>query len=83
MMYGWELNAWGWAWMVVMMTGGILLVILLAAILLRMDSRGPQSVKEEDREQVLALRMARGEIGEEEYRRRTALLPPGNGTSDQ
>jgi len=81
MMDGWDMNGWGWGWMVVMMTIAILLVTLLAVTLMRSDSRGPGGATEEDPAQVLALRLARGEIDEEEYQRRRTLLQPGNGSA--
>ena len=73
-MNGWDMNGWGWGWMVVMMTIGTLLVALLVITMIRGTTPGPQSSREEDPANVLALRLARGEINEEEYQRRKELL---------
>lgn len=81
MMYGWDMTGWGWVWMVTVMTTGILLVALLAVALVRSDSRGTQGIGQEDPENVLALRLARGEIDEEEYQRRKTILRPDLGSS--
>ena len=81
-MDGWDMNGWGWGWMVVMMTIAVLLVTLLAVTLMRSTSQGSHSVPEKDPAQVLALRLARGEIDEEEYQRRMTLLRPEHGSSN-
>ncbi len=82
MMDGWDMNGWGWGWMVVMMTIAVLLVTLLAVTLMRNTAQGPHRLPEEDPAQILALRLARGDIDEEEYQRRQTLLRTGHGSSN-
>jgi putative membrane protein len=80
MMDGWDMNGWGWGWMTLMMVVGVLLVALLVVTLLRGSVPGPRSDDRPDAEQVLAQRLARGEIDEDEYRRRRGALRSTNGT---
>lgn len=68
------MNGWGWGWMTLMMVIGVLLVALLVVTLLRGSAPGPRSDDRPDAEQILAQRLARGEIDEDEYRRRRGAL---------
>jgi putative membrane protein len=81
MMYGDHMNGWGYGFMTV----GMLLfwalliftVILLVRYLPGRDHRPPQPPPpppDEGAEQILAERFARGEIDEQEYRHRLAVL---------
>jgi len=72
----WYHGGWGWGtWLV--MTVGMLafwgLVIWAILALARGPSGGP-APREQTPEQILAERLARGEIDEDEYRRRLAAL---------
>ena len=78
MMYGWY--GWGWSGMIVMtlvmvafwvavITGIVLLVRYASA-----DGQRGQAPQARTAEDLLAERFARGEIDEEEYRRRLTLL---------
>lgn len=82
MMDGWNMSGWNWGWMVVMMTIATLLVTLLAVTLMRNASQGPRSLPEEDPAHILALRLARGDIDEEEFQRRQTLLRTGHGSTN-
>jgi putative membrane protein len=68
------MTGWGWGWMALMMTVGILLVALLVLVLVRGSVSRPQSEDRDDPTQILAQRLARGEIDEAEYRRRLSVL---------
>ncbi|MFE7607042.1 SHOCT domain-containing protein [Streptomyces celluloflavus] len=90
--YGHAMNGWGWLGM---MTGTVLLwalIIVIAVLVFRALARpGPPGGEHTGRrggpapggptpERILAERYARGEIDDEEYRRRLATLrdmPPG------
>lgn len=65
-MTGWALGAEAWIWM-----GAWALVMVLVVWLL---VREPRRARPQDPAAILRLRLARGEITEEEYRRATAAL---------
>jgi putative membrane protein len=78
-MMGWDgwnhMGGWGWFAMIV---GSILLVALVVAVIVALARIGQQSPQVAPRrrsaEELLADRLARGEIGEDEYRSRLATL---------
>lgn len=82
---GWDMHGGlGWGGWVLMVIAVLLLVALVVAVviaLLRMASTGPQpgagGARRSRAEEVLDERFARGEIDEEEYQRRRAVLRPG------
>jgi putative membrane protein len=73
--YGWDhMTGWGW---VAMIVGSVVFVALLVlgAVLLVRSARGVEGpAAGASAERVLAERFARGEIDEEEFRRRLATL---------
>jgi putative membrane protein len=74
MMDGWDMNGWGWGWMTIMMVIGVLLVFLLVRTFFRESALGPRSEDRLTADQILAQRLARGEIDEADYQRRLAAL---------
>ncbi|WP_232376579.1 SHOCT domain-containing protein [Amycolatopsis aidingensis] len=67
----------GWILMIVAMVlfwGGLVTVIVLLLRRLARPDRTPAAPEAEPAEGILAARFARGEIDEEEYRRRRAAL---------
>ena len=74
MMNGWDMSGWGWAWMSLTMIVGAVLIALLAVILFRGSGSQPRSQQGDDPMEILGRRLARGEIDEEEYRRRRNAL---------
>ena len=88
MMYGnhgwmWDANGWGWVgWvlmcvLMVLFWGGVITAIVLAIRYLagtRQPSGRPPGYQPSHPEDLLAERFARGEIEEDEYRRRATLL---------
>jgi len=73
MMVGWSMSGWNWAWMVVMMVGGVAVLALVISVLAPRggsDRRRP----DDDPRRLLDARFARGEIGADEYQRARALL---------
>ncbi|GAA4488515.1 hypothetical protein GCM10023094_48510 [Rhodococcus olei] len=87
--YGNGMSGWGYALMTVSMVLFWALVILGVVALIRYLTRVPQppdsaSAQRPTPEQVLAERLAHGEIDEQEYRNRLAALrgyPPSTGGS--
>ena len=83
--YGPGMNGWGYGLMAVGMVLFWGLVITVVIVLVRFWTRGGHRAQlpppANSPEQLLALRYARGEIDEEEYQRRLAVLrgqqPPG------
>jgi putative membrane protein len=79
-MYYWNHHGMsGWGWFVASVSAILFwaLLVLLIVLLVRAMSRGfghPHDVSGASPEQVLAERFARGEIDEEEYRRRLGVL---------
>jgi putative membrane protein len=72
-----HMSGWGWAGMAlswILLLGLIVLGVLLLVRLGRRTSDSPTAPARESAEQVLAERFARGEIDEDEYRRRLATL---------
>ena len=80
MMDGWDVTGWGWAWMSLMMIVGLLLVALLALVLVRGSGPAPRSEQRDGPMEILAQRLARGEIDEDEYRRRRGVLRSVDGS---
>jgi putative membrane protein len=74
MMNGWDMSGWGWAWMSLTMIVGAVLVALLAVMLFRGSGSPPRSQQGDDPVEILGRRLARGEIDEDEYRRRRTAL---------
>jgi putative membrane protein len=68
------MNGWGWGWMTFVTVVGVLLVALLVLTLLRGSALGPRPGDRPTAEQILAQRLARGEIDEAEYQRRRSAL---------
>ncbi|MCX5336671.1 SHOCT domain-containing protein [Streptomyces sp. NBC_00140] len=71
---GHDMNGWGWF---AMSIGTILLwaaLITVAVLLFRTLSRTPEPTHPVSAERLLAERFARGEIDEEEYRRRMSVM---------
>lgn len=79
--YGHEMSGWGFPLALIGMTVFLAAVIYGIAALVRYTSRnGPQAGdpgRAPGAEQLLAERLARGEIGEDEYRRILATLRTG------
>ncbi len=78
MMDGWGMNGWGWGGMTIMMVVGVLLVALLVGMFFRGSAFGPRSEDRLTADQILAQRLARGEIDEAEYQRRRNALHPND-----
>jgi len=78
MMDGWDMNGGGWGWMAIMMVVGVLLVALLVGTFFRGSALGPRSEDRLTADQILAQRLARGEIDEAEYQRRRNTLHPND-----
>lgn len=74
MMNGWDMTGWGWAWMSLVMGSSVLVVVLLALALFRGSGPATRRDRSEEPAEILAERYARGEIDEEEYRRRRGVL---------
>ena len=75
MMVGWSMSGWNWAWMVVMMVGGVAVLAQVISVLAPRggcDRRRP----DDDPRRILDARSDRGEIGADEYQRARALLAP-------
>jgi uncharacterized membrane protein len=72
---GWhDMGGWSWAWMTVVMVAIWASVVLLAGALLRHGSEPSRATPED----TLRLRLARGDIGVDEYQRRADALPHGD-----
>lgn len=71
---GWDMNGWGWVWMTLMMLIGTALVMGIVLLLYRGSQPGGSTSRAENPLEILAQRFAKGEIGEEEYRRRRDVL---------
>jgi putative membrane protein len=70
-----HMGGWDWLWMTVMMVGFwglVVVVIVLVARLVRTEDASTPS--RPTSHEILAERFARGEIDEEEYRRRARTL---------
>ena len=83
MMNGYAMSGWGWLLMTLGILGFWALVAVLALALLRhpgplTSSRSPASSPRPGAEEILAERLARGELDPEEYRQRlqTSRRPP-------
>lgn len=77
MMYGWDsMGGWGWGLMALEAVALWALVAVAGVALWRLTLASPTPGPQERRtpDDVLAERFARGEIDDDEYRRRTALL---------
>ena len=69
MMNGWDTAGSDWAWMFVMMVIGVALVAVLVAWLVQqVPMSNPQPIRESPLD-ILAERLARGEIDETDYQR--------------
>lgn len=81
MWFGDGVSGWGWALMAVGMVlfWGLIItgVVVLVRYLARSEQSGGRSADRPTAEQVLAERFARGEIDEEEYRRRLETVRGG------
>jgi putative membrane protein len=71
MMTRWDMTGWG---LILMSLVGVLLLVLLFLTRARGSTPGPQQEGRQDAEQILAQRMARGEIDVHEYQRRRDVL---------
>jgi putative membrane protein len=67
--------------MALMMVVGVLLVVLVVFALLRGAAPGPRSEERLTAEEILAQRLARGEIDEADYQRRRRALQSKDGPS--
>jgi putative membrane protein len=79
MMNGYAMSAWGWLLMTLGMLGFWALVAVLALALLRRPGQPdkqpqPDQQPRQNPEEVLAERLARGELDPEEYRQRLQAL---------
>ena len=79
MMNGYAMSGWGWLLMTLGMLGFWALVAVLALALLRRPGqpdqrRQPGQQPRPDAEEILAERLARGELDAEEYRQRLQTL---------
>lgn len=74
------MTGWGWAWMSLMMVGGVLLIALLVLVLLRGSAQETWPERSDDPLQILEKRLARSEIDVEEYQRRRNLLRSKDGS---
>ncbi|MGY1633465.1 SHOCT domain-containing protein [Geodermatophilus sp. SYSU D01186] len=80
--YGWNhMSGWGWFAMtastvllLALLVGGIVLLVRVAQQASQGDARRPHAGSRPSPEDVLAERFARGEISEDEYRQRLAVL---------
>ena len=78
-----DLSGWGWVAMMLSMVVFWGLLITLAVVLVRGLNRtaGPADAPRPSPERLLAERFARGEIDEDEYRRRLATLTGADRTT--
>jgi putative membrane protein len=79
MMNGYSMSGWGWLLMILGMLGLWALVAVLALALLRRPGHSDQQPQPDQQprpgpEEILAQRLARGEIDPDEYRRRLQTL---------
>lgn len=75
--YGNGMNGWGYALMAVVMIAVLVLIVLSVVVVARAligPPRPPAPPPPDTPESLLAQRLARGEIDEDEYRRKLALL---------
>jgi putative membrane protein len=73
MMNGYAMSGWGWLLMTLGMLGFWALVAVLAVALLRRPGQ-PDQQPPPGAEEILAQRLARGEVDPEEYRQRLQTL---------
>jgi putative membrane protein len=80
MMNGWDMSGWGWVWMTVMMLLIIAAAVWIAVVLARGGAMPGTRSEPQDPVTILDQRFARGEIDEDQYRRRRQMLlaPEGN-----
>jgi putative membrane protein len=79
MMNGYTMSGWGWLLMTLGMLGFWALVAVLALALLRRPGQPDQQPPPDQQprpsaEEILALRLARGELDPDEYRQRLQIL---------
>ncbi len=74
-MYGWNGGGWGILWMVLSWVAVVAIVVLLVRAFAGGSS--PSAPRSDDPRAILDERFARGEISEEEYRARKAVLDEG------
>jgi putative membrane protein len=79
MMNGYAMSGWGWLLITLGMLGFWALVAVAAVVLLRRpdqsdQQRQPDQQPQPDAEEILAQRLARGELDPEEYRQRLQTL---------
>jgi putative membrane protein len=77
MMNGYAMSGWGWLLMTLGMLGFWALVAVLALALLRRPGQSDQQPSQQPRpgaEDILAERLARGELDPDEYRQRLQML---------
>ncbi len=72
--YGDHMSGWGWGLMAVGMIAFWVLIIIAVVALFRSVTRSPHPPPMDTPEHLLAQRLARGEITEDEYQRTLALL---------
>lgn len=80
-MNGWDMSGWAWIWMTFVMGGGLLAAVLLVMLVTQRSTINDRPAREETPEAILGKRLARGEIDEEEYRRRHSMLRSTDGSS--
>lgn len=74
MMDDWTMTSWGWGWMSVMMIIGVLLIATVVVVVIRSTASNNKETGSDDALDILDRRLARGEINEDEYRRRREAL---------
>ena len=77
MMNGYTMTGWAWFWMTLVMAGTIAVIVVLVVTLSRRTDDGRARAGGPTPETLLRTRFARGEIDEEEYRRRLDVLRGG------
>lgn len=74
MMDDWNMNGWGWGWMGLMMIIGAILIATVVVVAIRSTAVNRDGTGADDAVAILDRRLARGEIDEDEYRRRRDAL---------
>lgn len=81
-MNGWDMSGWGWVWMTVMMLLIVAATVWFAVVLVRGGFTPKASGETQDPVTILDQRFARGDIDEDQYRRRRQILLSKPGLND-